>query len=113
MIGQARKFLVALDFSTAQEQTVLTELFLGKGWEVWHWLADLWLLSNVPEDVTASNVTELARSFPGLRLRKLVVMQIDGDPVFWGAITKDAWPWMRNNWGVVDPTGIPNKPAAT
>jgi hypothetical protein len=33
-------------------------------------------------------------------------MLITGQPMFWGKVPSEAWPWMSNRWGKVDPSGF-------
>jgi len=45
------KLIVATDSARvpAAARTALTAFLEGKGWSVWHWFSDLWLIGDAPE----------------------------------------------------------------
>jgi hypothetical protein len=48
------KFIVTLDVGTRDQRNTVTDLFRKKEWRIWHWMEDVWLLAQVPDEVYAS-----------------------------------------------------------
>ncbi len=95
----SQKFIVALDGGTP------------KGWHVWHWIGDFWLLAGAPVDVTSRSLASELKNLSVLAHSKLLVLKVDGDPAYWGYISTDAWPWMAQHWGRPEtPSPVPSPP---
>jgi hypothetical protein len=90
---------------TADERNRITRHLEAKGWQVWHWFEDLWLVV-VPD----SSITGQAKLQPAelrdeiLTLletpRKFIlVMEVRGKIAYAGMGNAKGWPWMEANWG--------------
>ena len=94
------RFVIATDKMPAVIADRLTTHFKGTGWGFWHWLDDFWVLDGVPDIYTAKKLYEeldgLSKLFGA---QTCVVMRTDPPLSFWGAATKDCWPWMSKYWG--------------
>jgi hypothetical protein len=105
----SKKFVVALH-SSPNLRDPITDHFLGLGWHVWHWYADLWLLSGVPDEITAGDLLlGVEKSVPATLYSSIMAMEVPHDVRFWGRAAKsEAWDWTAEHWGIVDmPTPRP------
>lgn len=96
------KFIVTLDGGTIDQRNAVTNIFLKKEWRIWHWMEDLWLLSEVPDEVTAQAISEEIYAHPVLKEKvKSVVIRIPDSAVltYWGRGSKKGWDWMAQFWG--------------
>lgn len=84
--------------ATATERDAVTKLLTGKGWQVWHWFQDLWLVTVPPGDVTdllaVREAVKGVMSGPG---RQVVILDGDGNG-FAGQVDTRGVPWMSDNW---------------
>jgi hypothetical protein len=104
----SKKFVVALH-AAPHLRDPITKYLEGRGWRVWHWYADLWLLSEVPEELTAGTVHQaIEQSFPLVIASSLIVLEMGSELRYYGrAPVAEAWPWMKEYWGAPDiPTPI-------
>ena len=95
------KFLIATDSQKVLTPTKnqLTGFLQGRGWEVWHWIDDLWLIVG-PMNATARTITkEIEAAMPDLAKGRFVVFQVEGVPAYFGRGPKEAWEWMKSHWG--------------
>jgi hypothetical protein len=79
----------------------ITAYFQSLNWKIWHWIDNMWLLSDVADDQTPRAIWEALKSHIGVTHLNGVVI----DPVtstYWGNNAKEGWEWMRLNWGVAD-----------
>ncbi len=103
----SQKFLIAIDEGSPRQNDAITLYLRGKGWHVWHWLANLWLLSGVPDEETPRSLYSELVDIPTLGGLGMLVMKIDGESLYYGGINPDAWSWLRQEWGRPDvPTPI-------
>lgn len=49
-------FVINSKFATASQRDSLTSFFEGKGWHVWHWFEDVWLLNSGSEELLAHDL---------------------------------------------------------
>jgi hypothetical protein len=111
MIVAVKFFYLKSDAGSVKSPNDITDYLQKKGWKVWHWLADIWLLTGVPDDVSPRILWEdlkVGISFPELNG---VVINHDTS-AYWGNLAKESWDWMRDNWGQADlpaspPSGEP------
>jgi hypothetical protein len=104
----SKKFVVALHGSPLLRDPI-TGYFSAQGWRVWHWYADLWLLSEVPDELTAGILYQgIERAIPTLIISSLIVLEMGPELRYYGRAPKaEAWEWMKEHWGIPDvPTQI-------
>lgn len=53
------------DSATAAEKDALTSYLTDRGWDVWHWFSDLWLVTGVPHDIDIGTMLDEIRSEVG------------------------------------------------
>jgi hypothetical protein len=96
------KFMVALDVGTREQRNTITDLFQKKGWNVWHWMEDVWLLAEVPDEITSQAISEEIGSHSLFQKNaKFVVIGITDSEktTYWGRGSKEGWAWMTQFWG--------------
>jgi hypothetical protein len=85
---------------TAEERNIITHHLELKGFQVWHWFEDLWL---VVDPANGSSTSSLREELSGLlgpgNLKHIIIMNIEGNISFSGIGPPDGWPWMLKNWG--------------
>ncbi len=103
-----RKLIVALDSGTSEQQDAITNYIRNRGWRVWHWLADVWLLADVPASVSPKSLWSDLIAVPALESARGFVMTTGNDATYWGSIDGRCWDWMSEYWGIPDsiPPGL-------
>ena len=98
----SQKLIIALDAGTPTQRDVVTDYIRDKGWKVWHWVADLWLLADVPPEASPGTLWADLTASPSLRSAKGLVMRVDPELTHWGGNDPASWVWMKENWGTPD-----------
>jgi hypothetical protein len=82
---------------TKENRNALTVFFEGKGWSVWHWFEDLWLLDNVPNDLSIGHLRdEILATFPAVK--QFLIMSTEGTKVHAGSVPTSSIPWINEHW---------------
>jgi hypothetical protein len=99
----SKKFIVALH-GAPDLRDPITEHLMSQGWHVWHWYADLWLISDAPDSLTAANLhRDMESKVPGLYVSSSLVMEMGAVMKYYGRAPKaHAWDWMNEHWGIAD-----------
>lgn len=108
-----KKFILVLNVGLQPTKDAITNYLRAKGWPIWHWFENLWLLSNVPDNVTAQSLSEeilalIAPIAPGPLTSHIVIDASDKPSAYFGRGPKEGWEWMLQNWG--RPDGAPAEP---
>jgi hypothetical protein len=95
------KFIVTLDVGTREQRNAVTEIFKKKEWKLWHWMEDVWLLAQVPDEVTSKVIAEELEAHPLMAGKPNIVIRIPDstESTYWGRGNKDGWEWMAQFWG--------------
>ena len=93
------RFVIALDNGTSEQQNAITLHLKKRGFEFWHWIEDLWLLSNVPLGVTPRRLWEELNELPELAGQDMIVFMVNSGIAYWGQLPQNAWRWLGENWG--------------
>jgi hypothetical protein len=96
-----KRFAVIVDSTTPEQAAALTEFFKENhvGW--WHWLTNLWLVSDSSGKLSASGIRDtLGTIFPGVHC---LVLEINDDGDTWSGFgpkttEKNMFKWIRENW---------------
>ncbi len=96
------KMIVALDSVADFQGDMITNYLRQQGWNIWHWLSDVWLLADVPPQISPRDLWERLESIAGPQPIKGFVMTTGQDPKFWGSNNSDSWKWMGRLWGTPD-----------
>lgn len=95
------KFIIVTDsaFTTNPIRDAITAFLEAKGWSVWHWFQDLWLVSTdaatEPTD-TGSVRQEIQAAIPAAK--RIMVMTTEGIRGHSGFVPKDSIPWLKQYW---------------
>ena len=96
------RFIVALNGGSRDQRNALTALFQAKAWPVWHYFEDLWLLSEIPENVTAKSLHSELEKIAVIGEHSIVILKIaEGQHEFYGRANPEGWEWMKKSWGKV------------
>jgi hypothetical protein len=82
--------------ATALERDSITGFLQGKGWHVWHWYEDLWL---VKADSILS-ASELRKEIQKLirPLTQIMVFAPGDNLTYNGLVPESALPWIKAHW---------------
>ncbi len=91
------KLLVASNSAvvSAEARNAVTKLLEAKGWSVWHWFLDLWLIDS-PEAPDFMKLRDELMAIPGLR--HVMIMSTEGPLYRTGWVPTDAVPWIEEHW---------------
>lgn len=82
---------------TDQQRDLITGFLEGKGWSVWHWFKDLWLVDEAPDDLSfASLREEIQGLFP--YSQHLMIMSTEGKKNHAGFVPKESKAWLGEHW---------------
>jgi hypothetical protein len=93
------KFLFAINGASAPQQNALTEFIRAKGWQLWHWFNDIWLVTGIPEETSIEILRDEIYEIPTIKGCYLLIMKFRGDISYSGWANPEGWPWMKENWG--------------
>lgn len=68
----------------------------AKGWDVWHWFDDLWLVVNSGKDYSPADLREDIQNLFSAD-KNVIVIQVEGVS-YSGFGPPRAWTWMRKKW---------------
>jgi hypothetical protein len=78
-------------------KNALTAFLEAKGWSVWHWYEDLWLMDNVPPAINLSALREeIQRAIP--TLYQVLVMSAEGQINHAGMVPTPSAAWFDEHW---------------
>lgn len=81
----------------ARDRDRITELMQAKGWNVWHWFEDLWLVTNPGQEYSVGSIRDEIRALPSMGDKHVLVMEVEG-VAYSGFGPNKAWAWMRKRW---------------
>jgi len=96
-----RKFAVALDSSTKDQNEQLRKFIKDNGLGWWHWINNFWLLTDKNGKLTAKQIREKLNEFyPGVHC---IVLSLDKDGDSWSGFgprnsDKNMFDWLKNTW---------------
>ncbi len=92
-----RKFIICVNDPTAQQQDTITEFLKGTGTlGYWHWMSDIWLVTDPNFLWTSEKIRDLISSLiPGVFN---LVIQIDGSHRWSGFGDPDMAKWLEETW---------------
>jgi hypothetical protein len=92
-------FMIAIDSGTAEQQDAITAHLQRKGYRVWHWIENLWLLAQVPVGTTPKMIWEQLDALPEVGSIPMLITASNGASSFYGRLAPHAWKWMAEYWG--------------
>jgi hypothetical protein len=92
-----KRFLVVTDSGIIDDQSrnAITALLQARGWSVWHWFQDLWLVDS-PATVDLAALRDQILRIPGTK--RIMIMSTEGAIEPAGFVQKDAIPWIVKHW---------------
>lgn len=93
-----KRMIIAAERATAEQSNAITIHLRAKGWHFWHWLEDVWLLAEVPAEVTPRIVWDEIAGLPLFGRLRCVVLQVDPTPAYWGQCNPESWVWLERFW---------------
>jgi len=96
-----KRFVVAVESSTSEQSAALVEFFEERGVGWWHYLPNLWLISDSNGKLDASEIRdELRLLIPG---EHSLVLEFRADGDTWAGFgpkseRRNMFKWIRGNW---------------
>lgn len=94
--------IVALDSATDAQRDEITNFLRQQGWNVWHWLSNVWLLADIPPETTPRDLWTRLESIAGPQSIKGLVMMTGQETKYWGSNDTNSWKWMDRFWAEPD-----------
>lgn len=94
------RFVISIEGGAVEQRDALTLHLKAKNFEFWHWLEDLWLLANVPLEVTPKSLWEELNAMPTLAGLHMLIIKTNGAVTYWGWLPAPAHTWLSEKWGV-------------
>jgi hypothetical protein len=82
---------------TNEGRNALTAFLEAKGWSVWHWFQDLWLIDNVPEDTKLGSLRDEIKSVIPT-LTRIMIMTTEGEKNHAGQVPTEGIKWINEHW---------------
>jgi hypothetical protein len=83
--------------STSEGRNALTAFLQGKGWNIWHWFEDVWLISDAPEgDEILESLRDEIRGLVGIR--QFLILSGQDPTTLSGMTTRDGQRWLKTKW---------------
>jgi hypothetical protein len=84
--------------STDRSRDLVTAFLEGKGWSVWHWFKDLWLIDGAPDDQSLASLREELQNVMKPQTR-IMIMTTEGVRRHSGTVPTGGIPWLKEHWG--------------
>lgn len=93
------RFIVVTDSAgiADRERDLITAFLEGKGWAVWHWFKDLWLVDEAPEGTKFSPLRdEIQALFE--QPKNIMIMTTEGLRGHAGTVPTKGIQWINDHW---------------
>jgi hypothetical protein len=96
-----KRFVVCVNSATNEQNKQFKEFIRENGLGWWHWLRNVWLLSDSKGKFSAAEIRDqLGRNYPGVYS---LVLELRGDDDTWSGFGpkkegKNMFKWIRDNW---------------
>jgi hypothetical protein len=93
-----RRFVIATDPLTSDEEKELQKFFKGHGW--WKWLPNFWLAVDLTDTLTTVAIRDRIHEIN--KSKRAWVLQVE--PISWASLTRedsqgrDGTDWIKRNW---------------
>jgi hypothetical protein len=78
-------------------RNALTVFLEAKGWPVWHWFEDLWLIDKVPANIDTKELRlEILRAIPSLL--HILILSAEGSINRSGRVPLESVEWFKEHW---------------
>lgn len=91
-----KRFILVIDNPTKEQQNAVTNFFKNRRLGYWHWLSDVWLLTDSRNTWTATSIRDKVKELvPGTRL---LVFSIGSGTTWAGSGKTEMFKWLHNTW---------------
>jgi hypothetical protein len=96
-----KRFIVAVDKSTTEQDLAFQSFIKASGFKWWHWLSNLWLLIDEEGNSSAKQIRDrVVELYPG---ESVWVEELSDVGDTWAAFgpkseTRNMFPWLVKNW---------------
>jgi hypothetical protein len=92
------RLIIATSSTAVPAKNALTAFLEAKGWAVWHWFEDLWLIDNVPNGVSLPVLRdEIRRAIP--TISNVLIIAAEGPSDHAGVVPTPSAQWFIEHWG--------------
>jgi hypothetical protein len=94
-----KRFILVTNIAAddSRSRNALTAFLNAKGFSVWHWFTDLWLLSNVPINLSASQLRqEIMQAVPSIT--NFMIFSPDSANDYAGFVPTPSISWLDEHW---------------
>lgn len=98
-----QRFIIITDSGADKQSRVtdrakLTGFLQGKGWHVWHWFEELWLVATA--ETPKTNPKEIRKEFQATLAKPMmmIVMEFKEGSDLSAHLPRSAMPWIRQHW---------------
>jgi hypothetical protein len=92
------RLVIATNSTTVPAKNALTAFLEGKGWAVWHWFEDLWLIDNAPNGINLPALRDEIRVLiPAIN--NLLIIAAEGVANHAGVVPTQSAQWFVEHWG--------------
>jgi len=93
-------FIVVLDSGGVEQRDAISLYLQAQGFHFWHWVDNVWLISDAPVGLSPSQLWERLAALPSLGGQKMLVLGLNSSRSFFGNLDQRAWPWLQKFWGI-------------
>ena len=83
--------------TSTSDRNALTTYLEGKGWSIWHWFQDLWLIDGSAPEPDAFR-DELQKAIPGLTQLHIFSSRL-AEKNYSGSVPSTSVEWFKQHWG--------------
>ncbi len=83
--------------ATTAAKNQLTAYLEGRGWSVWHWFEDVWLLDGLQDDFSMSDTRDQIKTMIPAR-HQFMILSTEGLKQHAGLVPRDSLPWLKEHW---------------
>lgn len=103
------RFIIAAGDLSSPQQDAITTIFREREWPFWHWIENVWLLAEVPDEVTPRALWDEITALEGMQDINGIAIRLGPEPLFWGSNPAESWNWMARYWGHADSPKSPSR----
>lgn len=96
----SKRLIVATNSATATNpgRNNITLFLESKKWQVWHWFSDLWLVSDVPDDLVVNVLREELPACLDDPTKHILIFEIANGSHHTGWVPTSGIEWFKEHW---------------
>ena len=91
--------IIVLDRGAPEQQDRITLFLRNRNYQWWHYIDNLWLLSDLPVGVTPKAIWDEVTEATNLRDARILVIIFNTHVAHYGFLNSEAWPWLAQHFG--------------